>query len=123
MALTKEHIVESIRNHCNLPKRQSGRLFESLLGLMKSTLANGEDILISGFGKFSVKEKKGRPGRNPQAGKQITLPPKKVVTFKCSSVFMSRINEGSGGFSYSELVQTGGLRIETKEFNCPLLLS
>ena len=66
MTLTKDQIVNSIHNHLDLPKLRSVAVVESVLEIMKKTLANGEDVLISGFGKFNVKEKSERRGRNPQ---------------------------------------------------------
>ena len=92
MGLTKEHIVDSLYNQCSFSKKKSTMLVESLLELMKSTLENGEDVLISGFGKFSVREKSQRRGRNPQTGEKLVLPPRRVVTFRCSSVLKGRIN-------------------------------
>ena len=59
----------------------------------KQNLENGEDVLISGFGKFCVKEKKERKGRNPATGDDMMLSPRKVVTFRCSPVLRKRINE------------------------------
>lgn len=70
-------------------------LVESTLELVKSTLESGEDVLISGFGKFNVREKRARRGRNPQTGEMIMLPPKRIVTFKSSSVLKRRINGGA----------------------------
>lgn len=102
MALTKENIVESLCNQRGFSKKKSAILVESLLELMKSTLEDGEDVLISGFGKFSVREKNERKGRNPQTGEMIILPPKRIVTFKCSSVLKRRINGVGLGFGYSE---------------------
>jgi len=67
-------------------------LFESLLEIMKDKLASGEDILISGFGKFCVKEKNQRKGRNPATGDDLILRPRKVVTFQCSQVLRQKIN-------------------------------
>ena len=92
MALTKEHIADSIYNQCGFSKKKSINLLKSLLELVKSTLESGEDVLITGFGKFSVREKNGRRGRNPQTGKKLMLPPMRVITFKCSSVLRERIN-------------------------------
>jgi integration host factor subunit alpha len=69
------------------------QLLESLLEIIKSTLENGEDVLIARFGKFCVKEKKDRRGRNPQTGEALTLDARKVVTFRSSLVFRGRINE------------------------------
>jgi integration host factor subunit alpha len=92
MALTKEQLTESIRNHCGLPRGQSAQLIDSILEIIKLTLECGEDVLISGFGKFCVKEKKDRRGRNPQTGEALTLDARRVVSFKSSPVLRDRIN-------------------------------
>jgi integration host factor subunit alpha len=68
-------------------------LVETLLELIKSKLASGEDLLVSGFGKFSVKEKRERRGRNPATGEEMMLRPRKVVTFKCSGQLRDKINQ------------------------------
>jgi integration host factor subunit alpha len=65
---------------------------ESILETIKMTLESGEDVLISGFGKFCVKEKKGRRGRNPQTGDDLMLGSRRVVIFKCSSLLKGKIN-------------------------------
>jgi integration host factor subunit alpha len=93
MTLTKAQIVESIQNHLGLPKNRSAQIVESLLEIIKKTLENGEDVLVSGFGKFCVKEKKERRGRNPANGRDLMLAPRKVVTFKCSGVLRDKINK------------------------------
>jgi integration host factor subunit alpha len=92
MALTKAEIIESIHDQLGLPKKNCADLFETLLEIIKSTLANGEDVLISGFGKFCVKEKKERRGRNPATGADMMLEKRRVVTFRCSSVLRDKIN-------------------------------
>jgi integration host factor subunit alpha len=92
MTLTKADIVESIQNRLGFPKNKSSQIVESLLEIIKKTLENGEDVLISGFGKFCVKSKKERRGRNPANGKDLMLSPRKVVTFKCSGVLREKIN-------------------------------
>jgi integration host factor subunit alpha len=102
VALTKEDLVNSVRNHLDLTKAESDQLVESLLEIIKSTLENGEDVMISGFGKFCVKEKKDRRGRNPQTGEALTLDARRVVVFRCSSVLRERINGIRRGFGYSE---------------------
>ena len=71
-------------------------LIDTLFELIKRNLQNGEDVLISGLGRFSVKEKHQRKGRNPQTGKAMTLPPRKAVTFKCSNVLRAVINAEVG---------------------------
>ena len=92
MPCTKDHIVNSIYNQLDLPKNRSTEIVESLLEIIKRTLASGEDVLISGFGKFCVRDKEKRRGRNPQTGEDMTLRSRRVVTFKCSGVLRDRIN-------------------------------
>ena len=92
MALTKAQIINTIQNHLGLPRKKSSELVETLLEIIKRTLENGEDVLISGFGKFCVKEKRERKGRNPATGEDMMLAPRKVVTFKCSGKLINKIN-------------------------------
>ena len=92
MTLTKDQLVNSIHNHLNLSRKKSIELVESVLEIIKKSLANGEDVLISGFGKFCVKEKSERRGRNPQTGEDLKLGPRRVVTFRPSSVLREKIN-------------------------------
>ena len=94
MALTKNHIADSIYNQTLLPKNESVRVVETLLEIIKKTLANGEDVLISGFGKFCVRHKGERKGRNPYTGEDLTLKPRRVVTFQCSGRLREKINGG-----------------------------
>jgi integration host factor subunit alpha len=91
MALTKNEIVESM-NDLGFTKKQSVEIIETLLEIMKSTLEKGEDVLISGFGKFCIKRKKERRGRNPATGTDLILKERKVVTFKCSGKLRNKIN-------------------------------
>ncbi|HKJ30186.1 MAG TPA: integration host factor subunit alpha [Balneolales bacterium] len=85
-------IVESIHNETGLPKNKSTEIVESLLEIIKKALASGEDIMISNFGRFCVKEKAERKGRNPATGDDLMLEPRKVVTFKCSGKLRDRID-------------------------------
>ena len=94
MTLTKDQIINSISNHLDLPKKESAALFNAMLETIKKTLENGEDVLISGFGKFLVKEKKERNGRNPATGNNLTLDARRLVTFKCSGKLREKINGG-----------------------------
>lgn len=94
MSVTKTDIINKICNQNGLSKTQSTEITESLLGILKSTLASGEDVLISGFGKFCVKEKKGRNGRNPQTSSTMVLRNRRVVVFKCSTVLRDKLNSG-----------------------------
>ncbi len=93
MTLTKAHIIETICDQIGYNKKLSAEAVESLLEIIKRTLESGEDILISGFGKFCVNEKKARRGRNPATGADLMLKPRRVVTFKCSGKLRDRINQ------------------------------
>ncbi len=92
MTLTKAKIVDVIHSELGFPKNKSAELIEILLEQIKSTLENGEDVLISGFGKFCVKEKKERRGRNPATGDDMMLSRRRVVTFRCSHLLREKIN-------------------------------
>ena len=92
MTLTKAHIVEAVAKQNGYPKSQSFEMIETLLKIIKRTLESGEDVLVSGFGKFCVKEKRERKGRNPATGEDMMLEPRRVVTFRCSRQLRERIN-------------------------------
>ena len=92
MTLTKAQIVEELFAKAGFTKTQSAQIIDTLFELIKQSLEDGEDVLISGFGKFSVKEKQAHVARNPQTGMPIMLPPRKVVAFKCSGVLRAKIN-------------------------------
>ena len=92
MTLTKAKIIDVIHNQLGYPKNQSAELLEILLEIIKGTLEKGEDVLISGFGKFCVKEKKERRGRNPATGNDMILNGRRVVTFRCSHLLRAKIN-------------------------------
>ena len=92
MALTKEDLAKAVAESNGFPLNRSQEHVETLLELIKTELTAGKDVLISGFGKFSVQEKNQRRGRNPQSGEPIMLPPRKVVTFKCSGKLREKIN-------------------------------
>ena len=92
MILTKAQIVGSIQEQVGFTKNKSVKTVEALLEIMKKTLESGDDVLISGFGKFCVKDKKERRGRNPATGGDLMLKPRRVVTFKCSGKLREKIN-------------------------------
>lgn len=92
MTHTKVDIVNSIRNQLGLPKTRSAELMDSLLEIIKKSLGQGEDVLISGFGKFCVKGKGERRGRNPSTGEDLLLEARTVVNFRCSPVLRNRMN-------------------------------
>ena len=81
MTLTKAQIVETLFARNIFTRTESAQVIDTLFELIKRSLQNGEDVLVSGFGEFSLKEKRGRIGRNPQTWEPITLPPRKVTTF------------------------------------------
>ncbi|MGD9007005.1 MAG: integration host factor subunit alpha [Desulfobacteraceae bacterium] len=91
MALTKHEIINKV-NQIGFTKKKSTEVIESLLETIKDSLVNGEDVLVSGFGKFCVKEKRKRRGRNPATGQDLMLKARKVVTFKCSGKLRDKIN-------------------------------
>ncbi|MBW2029057.1 MAG: integration host factor subunit alpha [Deltaproteobacteria bacterium] len=92
MALTKDHIMNSIHHSLGFSKIKSAKVLESLLETIKRRLENGEDVLISGFGKFCVRDKRERRGRNPATGEDLMLSSRRVVTFKCSQVLRNKLN-------------------------------
>ncbi|HAO23465.1 MAG: integration host factor subunit alpha [Desulfobacteraceae bacterium IS3] len=92
MTLTKARIMDEIQNKLNFPRKKSVDVVETLLEIMKRNMENGDDVLISGFGKFCVKQKKERKGRNPATGENLMLSPRRVVTFKCSGKLRDKVN-------------------------------
>lgn len=94
MTLTKADIVRRIYESKALSKADATKSVETLLEIMKHCLETGNDILISGFGKFTVKEKKARRGRNPHTGDDLMLEPRRVVTFHPSGVLRKKLNVG-----------------------------
>ena len=92
MTLTKANIVEAIAEQIGYAKNQSSEMIEILLEIIKRTLESGDDVLVSGFGKFCVKTKQKRRGRNPATGEGMMLEPRHVVTFRCSRQLRDRIN-------------------------------
>jgi integration host factor subunit alpha len=97
MALTKAGIVQAVTQETGLTKNRSSHAVETFMEIIKETLASGEDVLISGFGKFCVKEKAERRGRNPATGDSIMLSARRVITFKCSGKLRDRCNAGKCG--------------------------
>ncbi|MFC1534805.1 integration host factor subunit alpha [Thermodesulfobacteriota bacterium] len=92
MTLTKADIIDSLYNNCGFFKTKSEELTEAILESIKKTLESGENVLISGFGKFSVNKKNERRGRNPGTGDDLILEARRVVTFKCSESLRDKIN-------------------------------
>ncbi len=92
MTLTKANVIDSVYNKSDFQKQKSTSAVEALLEIIKQTLESGEDVLISGFGKFCVKDKEERKGRNPQTGNSVILDARRVVTFKCSGMLREKMN-------------------------------
>jgi len=92
MAITKDDLTDSVLRNTKLPKKRSKELVDAVFEVIKTLLAYGEDVLISGFGKFEVQEKPARKGRNPETGEEITLAARRVVIFKSSGVLRRELN-------------------------------
>ena len=92
MTLTKDDLIQALYDQSGFSKQKARTAIETVFELVKKALESGEDVLISGFGKFIVREKASRRGRNPQTGQDLTLDPRRVITFKCSPRMRDRIN-------------------------------
>ena len=92
MSLKKENFTEIISYKYGFSKKRSAQLIENTLEIIKQRIAGGEDVLISGFGKFCVKDKRECRGRNPARGNELILDARRVVTFKCSSLLKGKLN-------------------------------
>ena len=99
MAITKEKLTILLQDRLGISRQESRQLVERVFKIMKDTLTQGEDLLISGFGKFSVRQKKARRGRNPQTKENLTISARKVVVFKASGVLRQRL---SGQMAWKE---------------------
>ena len=86
MKMTKSEIIDMLNEHIGIPKVECVRIVESFFDIIKSELENGNPVMISGFGKWTVKAKRERRGRNPQTGQTMPIKARKVVTFKPSAV-------------------------------------
>ena len=92
MSLTKDKLITLLQTQVGMDKQESRQIVERLLGIMKDTLVRGEELLISGFGKFSVRQKNARRGRNPQTKESLVLAARKILVFKASVVLRKRLN-------------------------------
>jgi integration host factor subunit alpha len=93
MSLTKIDIIDSIYEKLGIPKKECARIVESIFAIIKDDLDRGNDVMVSGFGKWTVKAKKKRKGRNPQTGESLMIDARKVVTFKPSQVLRGVVND------------------------------
>jgi integration host factor subunit alpha len=92
VSLTKGNIIEAVAEETGFLKHRSAEVVEILIEIIKQSLESGDDVLVSGFGKFKVREKKARKGRNPITGDGVMLEPRRVVTFHCSGKLRKKIN-------------------------------
>jgi len=92
MTLTKAQIIDAIPDELGISRKKSVEVVETLLEIIKRQMENGEDVLISGFGKFCIKDKKARRGRNPATGSDMMLTQRRVVVFRCSKLLRDKIN-------------------------------
>jgi len=93
MTATKSDLVKAVAEANGFHRNKSTELIETLIDLIRAKLASGEDVLISGFGKFCVKKKRERRGRNPATGEDMMLAARRVVSFKCSGQLRDKINK------------------------------
>jgi len=92
MTMRKIDIIESVYEHLGIPRKDCASIVESLFEIIKDDLGKSNDVMISGFGKWTVKAKKKRKGRNPQTGEDLTIDARKIVAFKASTVLRDAIN-------------------------------
>ena len=93
MAFTKFDLINQVyASNPKLSKAQAREAVETILRIIKSSLENGADVLLSGFGKFNVNAKSARKGRNPKTGESVMLAARKVVTFKPSGILREKVN-------------------------------
>ena len=93
MTITKADLINEVHEtNATLSKTQAREAVETFLKIMKASLENGDDVLLSGFGKFNVRGKSARRGRNPLTGDSLLLDARKVVTFKPSGILRKKVN-------------------------------
>jgi integration host factor subunit alpha len=91
--MTKAEIVDLVYEKVGFSKKEAAEIVDLVFEIIKETLEDSENIKISGFGSFVIREKNERRGRNPQTGEEITISPRKVLTFKPSQVLKKALNE------------------------------
>jgi integration host factor subunit alpha len=97
MALTKADLAKKVADDCGFMKVEAMEILEKLLDIIKARLIAGEDVMISNFGKWSVRSKHARRGRNPKTGESIVLDARRVVTWSYSPVLKKAVNEAAKG--------------------------
>ena len=94
MTLTKVDIVERVSSRCGFSKLEASDLVENVFDSIKAALETGENVKISGFGNFMLRDKRSRTGRNPQTGQSMEISSRRVMSFKVSQVLKDAINSG-----------------------------
>ena len=94
MALTKAEMAEALFNQLGLNKREARELVDLFFEEVRAALSNGEQVKLSGFGNFDLRDKNQRPGRNPKTGEEVPILPRRVMTFKASNVLKQKIING-----------------------------
>lgn len=92
--MTRAHLVERVHENTGYSMKECARIVELALEIIKESLERGENVKISGFGSFAVRNKEARRGRNPQTGEELEITPRKVVSFKASTVLKKKMNSG-----------------------------
>lgn len=95
MALTKIEIAENLVEQCGLDKRVAKQFVEQFFEEIRATLEQGEEVKLSGFGNFQVRDKKARPGRNPKTGETVPVSARRVVTFKAGQKLRERVEHST----------------------------
>lgn len=95
VAITKAELVSDICDKCSFPRLESAQILEQVFQILKETLEKGENVKISGFGNFSIREKRPRKGRNPQTGEAVTISGRRVLTFKPGAILRKAVNQGN----------------------------
>lgn len=94
--LTRADLAEAVVRKVGLPRNESQELVELVLNEISSSLARGEQVKLSSFGSFGIREKGERMGRNPKTGEEVPITPRKVLVFRPSNIMKDRINQGQG---------------------------
>lgn len=92
--VTRADLSEAVYEEIGLSRAESAALVEQVLDLISDTLVSGQNVKLSSFGSFVLREKGGRIGRNPKTGEEVPIDPRRVLTFKASQVMRDRINSG-----------------------------
>lgn len=93
MSFTKADLAQKVADDCGFMRGEAAEIVEKLLEIMKASLIAGEDVMISGFGKWSVKSKHARRGRNPQTGEDMILGARRAVTWSYSPLLKKAVNK------------------------------